>query len=140
METFRRAGGHCLKDGQPLRPPDTHPAGEAFVTLEAEVHVGHEAGVVVLLQVHGKELLLSEVFVAGRAGEGLLSRVCAHVRCQAPLLRGSGDIADTGWKSPLEPSSPLKSAVALLRARSCRMQSDRTTVQCKASLVCKRPA
>lgn len=49
-----------------------------------------EAWVMVLPQVHGEQLLLSEVFVAGQAGEGLLSRVGTHVHRQASLLRERG--------------------------------------------------
>lgn len=79
---------------------DAYPAGETFIALEAQVRTGDEAGVVVLPQVLGKQLLPPEVFVAGQAGEGLLSRVRAHVRCQAPLLRESGDTADTGGRVP----------------------------------------
>lgn len=73
-----------------------YPAGKKFATLVAQVRIRDEAWIMVLLQVHGKQLLLLEVFVAGEAGEALLSCVHAHVRCQAPLLRGSKDTADTG--------------------------------------------
>lgn len=83
---------------------DAYPAGKTFTTLETQMSTGGEVWVMVLPQVHGKQLLLSEVFVAGQAGEGLLSRVRAHVRGQASLLRESRDIADTGCKSSLEPS------------------------------------
>lgn len=62
------------------------PAGKTFTTLEAQVDTGDEARVMVLPQVHGEQLLLPEMFVAGQAGERPLSRVRAHVRGQASLL------------------------------------------------------
>lgn len=89
------------------------------------MHVRDKARIVVLPQVHGKQLLLPEVFAAVEAGERLLSCVRAHVRLQAPLLGGKqGHAADTGWKRSSElpiisELSPLKSGVALIRVRAC---------------------
>jgi hypothetical protein len=65
---------------------EAYPAGKAFATLRAFVHSGDEAGVVASLPVHTQQLLLPETLGAGWAGEGLLSRVRAHMDRHMPLL------------------------------------------------------